>query len=85
MCFYIKLNKNSKFGTRTVELVDDGSWTLLRGSTSGNKLIKYALNTGKNYYFLDKNGEIVSMDTNIGDFVSRGIVRFNELNTSQCA
>lgn len=47
MCHYVKLNKNSNFGEQTIELVDEGSWTLWFGYSNKNKTIKYTLNTGE--------------------------------------
>lgn len=84
MCYYVQLNKNSKFSKQTMELVDEGSWTLWLGSSHKNKTIKYALSTGKKYYLLDRNGWVISIELELLDFKREKIARFTELNTQPC-
>lgn len=84
VCHYVKLNKNSNFGEQTIELVDEGSWTLWFGYSNKNKTIKYALNTGEKYYLLDKNGGVISVEQKLDNFSCERIARFKKLNTRSC-
>ena len=84
MCHYVKLKKNNKFDALTIELVDEGSWGLFYGNSKKDKRIRYLLNTGKKYYFLDGEGGVVLGDTTIDDFNRTGIARFSRLNTLPC-
>lgn len=80
MCHIVKLSKNNKFGKRTINLVDNGSWELLFGLSDKNTKIKYALNTGDEYYFLDKDGRIISTNKSLVNFKFEDIARFSKIN-----
>lgn len=80
MCYIVKLNKNNKFGKRTIKLVDDGSWELLVGLSDKNTEVKYALNTGDEYYFLDKDGGIISTNKSLVNFKCEDVARFSKIN-----
>lgn len=81
MCHIVKLNnKTNKFEKSTIKLVDNGTWGLLVGSDK-NKQIRYALNTGEEYYFLDKDGGIISTNKSLGHFRCEDVARFSKINT----
>ncbi len=80
MCHIIKLNKKNKFGNRTMKLVDNGTWGLFVGLSDKDVKIKYALNTGDEYYFLDKDGGVISVDRSLINFKCQDIARFSEIN-----
>lgn len=84
MCHIVKLNKNTnRFEESTIKLVDSGVWNLWVGKSDNNHRIKYALNTGDEYYFLDKDGRIVSKDNDLNNFKRDDIARFSKMKICQ--
>lgn len=79
MCYFIKLNNKNKFGKNTIKLVDSGVWALYTGKSDRNKKVKYALDTGEEYYFLDKNGEVIFKSKNLNSFKREDIARFSKI------
>lgn len=80
MCHIVKLNKNkNKFEESTIRLVDNGVWALWVGKSENNSQIKYALDAGEEYYFLDKNGEVISKSKNLNSFKREDIARFSKM------
>ena len=79
MCHYVKLNNNSKFDERLINLVDNGTWALFYGSSTKDKRIKYALNTGDEYFFLDINGIVIYINKNKDGFKQNDIARFSKI------
>ena len=84
MCYIVELNKKTnKFDESTMKLVDNGTWALWVGLSNKNANIRYALNVGNEYYFLDRNGEIISKDKNLNDFEYEDIARFSKMKVCQ--
>lgn len=84
MCYIVELNKKTnKFDESTMKLVDNGTWALWVGLYSKNDNVKYALNIGNEYYFLDKDGEIISREKTLNNFKYNNIARFSKMKECQ--
>ena len=84
MCHIIKLNKKTnKFEKSIINLVDNGTWALWTGMSDKDSEIKYALNTGSEYYFLDEDGKIISVNKSLDNFKRKDIARFAEMKICQ--
>lgn len=59
------------------ELVNYGRWSLRHGYSKSNNIVKYQLYTGKHFYYMGVNGNIISVD-DIDDFNYKGVVFFKE-------
>lgn len=57
--------------------VNIGHWSLRQGHSNSNNSVKYQLYTGKHFYFMGENGNIVSVN-DIDDFNYEGVVFFKE-------
>lgn len=79
MCQIINIKKSKKFSPKTINLVDNGVWTLWIGNSDKNKKIVYALNTGDEYFFLDKDGSVLEIKSEWGDFKKNDIARFTKI------
>ena len=83
MCHYVELNENSKFDKGVVRLVDNGTWALYYGKSSKDSRIRCALNTGNEFFFLDKNGVVINKNLQKKDFEREDIARFSKMKSCQ--
>lgn len=60
------------------ELVNRQDWCLYYGSSDNSNLVKYQLCTGRHYYLLGENGNIISVSDADVDFKDVGLVFFKE-------
>ena len=83
MCKVINTKEANKFSKKTIQLVDEGLWSLWTVKPSNTHVV-YVLNTGKKFYFFDKQGNIVSTSSKLGNYKKDDIARFSEWNILKC-